>query len=339
MPGRSGKNRQPTIYAVAERAGVSIATVSRVLGGSSRTSERSRSVVLAAASDLGWEPASAARSLAARTYQAHGLLLGGLSGPYYADILIGYEAAAARYGQSLVVTVADGTDQGIAVRRLAARTDGIAVLASAVADEVLVELTRTHPVVVLGGAAPAGCDAVVTESTGAAAELTTHLLGHGRRALRFVGDPAGSFDGARRHEGFRQAVRVAGLRPAAPLRTGTMTEQDGRAVADRVARSSAPIDALVCANDELALAVVRRLETLGVRVPDDVAVVGWDDVTAARYLRPGLTTVRQPVFELGELGCTVLHDRIGGAPVAPDPRELPTTLVIRGSCGCREPPW
>jgi LacI family transcriptional regulator len=92
----------------------------------------------------------------------------------------------------------------------------------------------------------------------------------------------------------------------------------------------------VCANDELALATMKALQHSRIRIPEDIAIVGWDDVMTARYVSPGLTTVRQPLYELGRAAATRLQERIAGAPTAPEPLILPTELVLRTSCGCPE---
>jgi LacI family transcriptional regulator len=121
-------------------------------------------------------------------------------------------------------------------------------------------------------------------------------------------------------------------------------ERSGADVAAQVLGHQSPPDALVCANDELALSTMKALQHSGVRVPDDIAIVGWDDVMTSRYVSPGLTTVRQPLYELGRAAATRLHERIAGAPTAPEPLILPTELVLRTSCGCpekddRDEPW
>jgi LacI family transcriptional regulator len=111
-------------------------------------------------------------------------------------------------------------------------------------------------------------------------------------------------------------------------------EADGVGFAEQFLAGEHEADALVCANDQVALAVLDHLTRSGVRVPDDVAITGWDDVMAARYVRPGLTTVRQPVRKIGELAAGRLHDRVTGAGPALAPVVLPTELVLRSSCGC-----
>ena len=159
------------------------------------------------------------------------------------------------------------------------------------------------------------------------------MLAHGRTRLVFVGDPEGAPDIAERHAGIVAAHRARGLQPAAPVRV-PFREGEGEAVAERILAGEIEADALVCANDELALAIMSHLQDAGRDVPGEIAVVGWDDVMTSRYVRPGLTTVRQPVHELGVIAAERLHQRVSGALPRLEPQILPTEVVIRGSCGC-----
>jgi LacI family transcriptional regulator len=328
-----------TIYSVAERAGVSIASVSRVLQGSTAVSEKTRRRVLDAAEELKYVPLAAARSLAVRHHEAHGLVLPELSGPYYSELLMGFESRAAELGQSVVLMLAEGKDDlPGAVRKLATRVDGLAMLGSSAIPESTVQaLHGTKPVVLIAGDPRPDVDTVTSENTNSAEEITTHVLGHGRRALRFVGDPDSGPDVRDRYAGFVAAHAAAGLTPSEPVRIA-LREADGTALADRVLSGDLTADALVCANDELALAVMKRLREGGRRVPEDVSVVGWDDVMTARYVEPALTTVRQPVRELGAQAAERLHRRVTGRSVEDGPLVIPTHLVIRRSCGCTTDP-
>ncbi|GAA2009815.1 LacI family DNA-binding transcriptional regulator [Nakamurella flavida] len=326
--------RPATIYSVAERAGVSIASVSRVLQGSTATSARTRDKVLTAVRELEYLPQTAARSLAVRRSEAHGVVLGDLGGPYYSELMLGYQSVAARHGQSVVLRLLSAADSAEdAVRELAGRVDGMTIAAPDVADETVAALARSLPIVLVGRDPVPGCQTLTTENVDTAEVLARHLLDHGRRRLLFVGEPAGSHDVTGRYAGFRRAVQLAGLAEPGPLAVA-QTEASGRAVvADRADRWR-EADALVCANDELALAIQDSLLRRGVRVPDDIAVVGWDDVRTARYVRPGLTTVAQPVHELGELAAQWVHDRVAGDVGSPTALTLPTRPVYRQSCGC-----
>jgi LacI family transcriptional regulator len=324
-----------TIYSVAERAGVSIASVSRVLQGSTAVSEKTRRRVLEAAEELKYVPLAAARSLAVRHHEAHGLVLPELSGPYYSELLMGFESRAADLGQSVVLMLAEGKDNlPAAVRKLATRVDGLAMLGSAaIPEDTVTALHGSKPVVLIAGDPHSDIDTVTSENTKSAEEITNHVLGHGRSTLLFVGDPDSGPDVRDRYAGF-VAAHEAARRPAAePVRIA-LRESDGLALADRLLSGDLSADALVCANDELALAVMKRLREGGKVVPDDLAIVGWDDVMTARYVEPGLTTVRQPVRELGASAADRLHQRITGAPVGDRPQVIPTSLVIRSSCGC-----
>lgn len=319
-----------TIYAVAERAHVSIATVSRVVQGSPLVAEGTRTRVLAAIDALDYLPSGAARSLAGRRYDTFGLVLPELGGPYYAELLIGFEARAAELQRSVMLVLAGSRkDRRHAVRTLANRVDGIAVLGSGTAH---VDASAT-PLVVIAGQASAGVEAVGSENVESARRLTEHLLDHGRTRLLFVGDPTAAHDVGERHEGFAAAHAARGLTPAEPL-PAAFREAAGTEVADRIIAGDLAADALVCCNDEVALAVMARLMDCGVDVPGDIAVVGWDDVMTARYVRPALTTVRQPVQDVGALAADRLHELVTGAEPSTERRVLPTEVVLRGSCGC-----
>jgi LacI family transcriptional regulator len=324
-----------TIYSVADRAQVSIATVSRVLQGSQAVSEATRAKVLTAVDELKYVPLSAARSLAVRRHEAQGLVLPELSGPYYSELLMGFEYRAAELGQSVVLMLAEGKkDLARSVRKLATRVDGLAMLGSAaIPDAAVTALHGNKPVVLIAGDPRPDVDTVSSENTHSAQEITAHVLGHGPRRVLFAGDPDSGPDIRDRYAGFVAAHEAADRRAPAPLRIG-LREKDGSDLADLLLDRLLKADALVCANDELALAVMKRLREGGLSVPHDVAVVGWDDVMTARYVEPALTTVRQPVRELGAIAAERLHARITGMPVDTGAQVIATQVVVRSSCGC-----
>jgi LacI family transcriptional regulator len=331
MADRTDERRSATIYSVADQAGVSIATVSRVLQGSSTVTQRTRDKVIAVMDELDYLPSGAARSLAVRHHATYGLVLPELGGPYYAELLAGFETRAGELEQGVMLVLA-GTkeDRRRAVRTLATRVDGIALFGADMASHVD---RGSRPVVIIAGHAQPGVEAIAAENLAAAEALTGHVLDHGRSTLRFLGDTAAAPDVLERYEGFCAAHRARGLEPAAPVPM-QFRESHGTAFAERLLAGEVDADALVCSNDELALATMARLLDGGVDVPGDIAVVGWDDVMTARYVRPGLTTVRQPVGELGVLAADRLHQLISGATPSAERRVLATEVVIRSSCGC-----
>lgn len=333
----AGDDRPVTIYSVAERAGVSIATVSRVLQGSARTSPVTRQKVLRAVEELDYVPLRASRAVDTPRHEAHGLVLPGLTGPYFAELLAGFESTAAQYGQSVVVVLSgSAADLETTLRSLTARVDGLVLTHGTASDALVRALARSTPTVLLGRAPLEGCDSVVTENRESAAALTEHLLGHGRTRLLFAGDPEASYDIRERYAGFTAALSAAGLAEALPPVPAWFDEQSAPQTVDALLANPGRVDGLVCANDELALATMAHLARRGVRVPDEVALVGFDDLMASRYVAPGLTTVQQPTAELGRWGAIRLHERIQGRTRDVEPQILPTRVVIRGSCGC---PW
>jgi LacI family transcriptional regulator len=324
-----------TIHTVAIRAGVSTATVSRVLQGSASVSDASRAKVIAAARELRYSPPDRSRAPRVPRHEAHGLVVADLTGTYYYELVMGHQSTAADLGQSVdLVVTRRRLDASEAVRDLAKRVDGMIIGANTVPDSVAHSLSRALPVVLFARHDVAGCDSVRAENMQSATLLTSHLLGHGRTRLVFVGDPDNTPDVAERYAGFRMAHAAADVSIRRPPLRVPLVEGAGIQVAEEILRRRVKIDGLVCANDEVALAIMKRLQDNGVRLPDDLAVVGWDDASAARYISPGLTTVRQPIRDLGRLAAERLHARIvGGQPVG-GPHVLPSKVVVRSSCGC-----
>ena len=334
---RSPTSGRATIYSVAERAGVSIATVSRVLSGTAVTSPEATEKVLKAAHELAYVPQNSAKSLASARYQTHAVVIGSLDGPYYSELLMGYEEVAARYDQELLLVVADRPRRTRTLADLRARVDGVMIAQMDVPADEIAALAALIPVVLVGRSEIAGCDDVISESIGTATELTRHLIDtHQRRKLVFVGDPAQSSDVGARHAGFQRALADSGLGPIAePLRV-PYTERGGESAVELVLALSTRPDALVCANDEVALALGAGLRRRAITPGADLSLTGWDDVMAAHYVRPGLTTARQPVREMGGRAAELLHRRVGGPQGPVGQHVLPTEVVIRQSCGCSD---
>jgi LacI family transcriptional regulator len=336
-----------TIYEVAQRSGVSTATVSRVMADGKGFSEATRERVQATAAELGWVPSGPARGLASKRAGVVGLLFPdlGQSGeaeeesPLYVDQVIrGAERAATSVGDAVMIAAtrtASGRDLAFSI---AGKTDGLVVMARSLSEADIAALSRSVPVVVLAGySAEDGPDFVGADNRSGSREISAHLIEvHGHTDLAFLAGPADSPDSGERFEGFREALRQAGLpQPVGPAATGGFTEAGGRqAVAAMLAGGRTP-RAIVSGNDEMAIGALIALRARRLRVPADVAVTGFDDIAAAHHLRPGLTTVRQPMRELGEQSVRVLLARITDQAAPRQSVILPTRTVIRRSCGCR----
>jgi LacI family transcriptional regulator len=318
---------------------VSIATVSRVHRDAAKVAPETRDRVQRAVAELGYRPNRLGRSLAHGHHDATGIVFPDLSGPYYSSVILGLEEAASADGRSvLILATHRRQDAAAQVRELADRTDGVVVFGRTVSDEVVIELTRGGVPVVLLARPPAGtADTVRTENRRTAAALTAHVFAHGCRRVAFLGDPDASPDAGERFAGFLDAHRADRRRPSAAAVVCGYREADGHAVAAELLSGSERPDAIVCTNDEIAMGVLAAARAAAVSVPRDLVVTGWDDIPAARHLAPPLTTVRQPMLELGRRAAEMLRDRITGQRSEPLHELLATELVIRSSCGCSGP--
>ncbi|MFE5243815.1 MULTISPECIES: LacI family DNA-binding transcriptional regulator [unclassified Streptomyces] len=347
----------PTVYDVAERSGVSIATVSRVYRNPDSVRAQTRERVLDAARELGYVPSGNARGLASRTTGVLGLCFPDYSDPdaeadaesdseaddaamlYSDQIIRGMERAARRHGYALLIAASlEGGPESL-VAKVAGRVDGFAVLAQTVPTGDLDVISRRLPVVMLAGPREIDhLDHIVVANAAGERELTRHLIeDHGLRRLAFVGGDPESPDAEARFRGFQDACRDAGLPvPGAPdLRTGMMMRAEGaRAVETLLDRGAERPDAVLFANDQMAVGALRALERRGVRVPEDIVVTGFDGIPLSRIVRPSLTTVRQPIRLLGEQAVELLVQRLADPGRAPVSLELPVTLARRASCGC-----
>jgi LacI family transcriptional regulator len=323
-----------TIYEVARRAGVSIATVSRVQGGSETVALGTRDRVRQAIDELGYRPSRSARALAGSRHDATGIVFPDLSGPYYSEVILGYEECASDEGLSVFILGTHGRSRAAEqLDDLSSRVDGLVIMGQTV-DDAAIE--RVHamglPLVLLARPPVFTADTVRAENVESAKALTRHLLEHGHRRFAFLGDPDASPDAAERWTGVVAELEAADVTaPTEPICSG-FREADGYAAAVLLLGQDVP-DALVCANDEIAIGAYRAARERGLAIPTDIAITGWDDIALAEHVGGGLTTIRQPVRELGATAATLLFDRIRGDRTQPHHVLLPTALVIRASCG------
>jgi len=325
-------NGRITVRRVAELAGVSPATVSRVSRGSTQVDPELRKRVLKVIEEHGYRPSHFGRALAERRHGALGLVFPGLSGPYFSELIQGFESQALETDDSVFVLASHSrSDTDDTVIDLAGRVDGMAIHGGTVSDAALEQVCRQVRVVVMAGeAGPA--HASVRVDNGAVQDLARHLLvDHGYRRLAFVGEPVGSPDVTVRWEAFLAAHHAAGVTPPSdPIRVG-LQQSDGVIAARQLLAMAERPEAVMCANDETALGLLIEAMGRGLRVPDDLAVTGFDDMPMASLVSPMLTTVRQPVRELAATTARLLADR---SPVPAGDIVLGTELVLRGSCGC-----
>ena len=354
-----------TLYDVAGRAGVSIATVSRVLHGQEPVRETTRARVRAAIEELGYVPDGAAQSLARSRKDVIGLVcvehtglkpnqydIESMSLLFYDEVMRGVEARIRELSWSLLVTFlredeksgttlpADGPVQS-RLLALSGKVDGLLIGEGVVPPPVLTRLAKRVPVVVVAGdTAQRGVDVVSADNWSGAHALVEHLVAdHGRRRLFHVDGPATAPDAEARRLAMRSVIEAHPGTVLTGSFCGRFTVHSGQEAAERLLADTRAVgrplpDAIVCANDQMAIGVVRALTARGIRIPEEVAVVGFDDIFPASLTDPPLTTVHQPMRKIGERGCDRLIERITDPALRPRIELLPAELVLRSSCGC-----
>jgi LacI family transcriptional regulator len=326
--------RSPTVHDVARRAGVSTATVSRALSAAEKLHPETLARVQQAMHDLGYLPNGAARGLTSRRTRVFALCFPDLGDPesgddamlYTDEVIRGMERAARDRGYAILIgAVKPPTAPLDLAISLASRADGLALLAQTA--PTLQRLQRL-PVVVVAGHVTAPVDQVHVDNAAGINSLTHHLMQtHGYRDIRYLTGPPDSPDATERWDTFRKTPALT-IHP--PLQ-GDFTQHTGRLAATRL--TDLP-QAIICANDQMAIGMIGGLRDRGIEVPTDVAVVGFDGLALGRHIHPALTTVRQPMQDIGAAAVALLERRIMDAGGEPVDIRLPTQLEIRRSCGC-----
>jgi DNA-binding LacI/PurR family transcriptional regulator len=320
---------------VAQLAGVSHQTVSRVVNDHPNVRPRTRETVLAAISQLGYRPNAAARTLVTRRTHTLGVISFDttLYGP--ASMLYGIERAAQ---DTYFVAIAslpalDRRSVLEAVERFAGQgVEGIIVIApqtSAVA--ALSHCPEDVPLVAVGCGTHAPLTSVAVDNAEGAALATGYLLGLGHQTVHHVAGPASWLDAQERVAGWRMALREAGA-PEPAVLAGDWSSASGYEIGKRIAVDDR-VTAVLCANDHMALGLLRALSEHGRRVPGDVSVIGFDDIPEAAYFLPPLTTVRQDFGELGRRALGALVDKIYDRDPPGSPEPVAPRLVVRSSAG------
>ena len=347
----------PTIYDVARAAGVSIASVSRVLNDQRNPRQETRDRVLQAVAELGFVPDDAARALSARLKEVVGVVV---RRPRWHDSNIfadedenlqfpdminrGMEIVAQRHGFDLLIRSVD-LDEPDAERRvfaLARKSDGLILHDRVLSPAELDRLSRQVPVVTLAGVPTSTTANVHGDNEAGMRALARHLIeDHCYRSLAYLAGHEGSPDSLSRGRALAEQAAAAGLSVLEGEEwRGSYQAADGAQAIERLIASGTRLPrAIVCANDQSAIGVLHALALHGISVPGEVAVTGFDDIPVAKHLRPQLTSVRQSIQDLGATAFETLYamiDRSGTSPDSPRGRDiaLPTRLVLRESCGC-----
>ncbi|GGW03131.1 LacI family transcriptional regulator [Streptomyces narbonensis] len=334
---------RPTLEEVAARAGVGRGTVSRVINGSPKVSEQAKAAVEQAVAELGYVPNRAARALAGSRTDAVALVIPETEArlfaePYFLDIIRGVSAELADADKQLLLTLirSDQERQRFEQYLAAQRVDGV-LLVSVHGDDPLPDQVRALglPAVLNGRRSEdERVSFVDSDNTGAGRTAVAHLAARGRRSVATITGPLDMYVARCRLDGYREGLAEAGLPPDEGLVAhGDFTEEGGRRAMRELLDRRPGLDAVFAASDVMAAGARGVLREAGRRVPEDVALVGVDDSAVARHMDPPLTSVRQPIEEMGRTMARLLLQEIA-APGDPDEqprRMLPTELVVRAS--------
>ncbi|HEX5758755.1 MAG TPA: LacI family DNA-binding transcriptional regulator [Thermoanaerobaculia bacterium] len=331
-----GGSREVSIRDVARAAGVSVTTVSRVLNATGPVAEETRGRVTAAVELLDYVPHGGARSLITRRTETIGVLLPDLYGEFFSELIRGMDQTARLQRFHVLVSSAHSGRAEVeeVLRALRGRVDGLIVMSPDVdVAPALARYGETLPMVLLD--AEAGrLDAITIDNYGGACSMMRHLVGLGHRRIALLAGPARNLDARERARGWRDSLGEAGL-PAPPelCFAGDFAEASGHEAGAWLAALARRPTAVFTANDSMAVGLLSALREIGLRVPEDVALGGFDDIPIARYLSPPLTTVRVPIAELGSRAMQRVLSLLESREPAHRHEVVPTQLVVRASCG------
>ncbi|WP_439472797.1 LacI family DNA-binding transcriptional regulator [Brevundimonas sp.] len=304
-----------TIRDVAERADVSVASVSRVLNGAGPVTEATRQRVLEAVEALQYVPHSGARSLSTSKTSTVGVILPDLYGEFFSELIRGMDVAARSLGYHLIVSSShdDADEASSAIRSMRGRVDGLIVLSPHLGAANLASgLAGRTPVLLMnGGAAADGRPSIVVDNHGGAVAAVEHLIAIGRKRIAHIAGPAGNLEAEARLAGYLEAMAKAGL--PTTIVDGAFTRGSGQAAGETLVGHADRPDAVFAANDNMAVGALLAFQDAGFRVPEDIAMVGFDDIPLAGLVRPGLTTLKINIAETGRNALERLVRLIGSA--------------------------
>jgi LacI family transcriptional regulator len=336
---------------VAREAGVSTATVSRVVHGQEPVRPSTRERVLEVIEALGYVPDSSAQSMVRKRKEVIGLVAIESRSPdtdveqegllFMEEVLRGVEASLYQAGWSVLISVLRNLDRPEGFRwlqKISAKVDGMLIVEGLIPSEQLARLAARIPVALVAGS-PAGlyADVVDADNRAGTQAVARHLVEqHGKTRLFYIAGPPEAPDARERRAVFTETLAgYPGVRLLGCFEGRFAAISGQRAVRELLVapRRELP-DAIACGNDQMAIGAIRELHTAGIRVPEDIAVTGFDDMHLGALLAPSLTTVHQPMRLLGERACSMLLERIANPALPQRAERLPTTLIVRESCGC-----
>jgi DNA-binding LacI/PurR family transcriptional regulator len=333
VPAKRGRGEKPnaTIYDIAKLAGVNPSTVSRALTKPGRVSAKTQKIIEDAAAQLNYQVNPFARALPTGRTQTIGLIVADITNPTFFDIIRGAETTGAARDYTLVLAESSESPETevTAARRLLSTVDGLILASPRMDDDHIRALAADKPVAVINRDID-GVPCVVPDVNKGISQAVRSLAANGHKQLAYVAGPPQSWMTARRWEGVKAACEWSKLE-AVRLESSKPTVDGGRQVARDVLKSGAT--AVITYNDLLAIGLMQELQAGGMRVPDQISIVGFDDIFGAVFTTPALTTVRSPLHECGTRAVNILLDTLLGNEAPAGPVTVETELVVRGSSG------
>ncbi|MFW5973607.1 MAG: LacI family DNA-binding transcriptional regulator [Bacteroidota bacterium] len=328
----------PTIKQVALEAGVSVATVSRVMNDSGPVRESTRQRILEVARALNYVPNSAARSLIMARTSTLGILLPDLYGEFFSEVIRGIDTTAQEHGYHILVSGAHSDEEEIeaTLKVMHGRVDGLIVMAPDTRVRSLRQnLPYRLPVVLLNCEVDGHPFPLVNiDNRAGARSMVRHLRSLGHRRIAVVSGGPDNYDSKERLAGYREVMEEGGSYNPAYEFEGDFSEASGYRLARRIMEQEPPPTAIFAFNDSMAIGVMSALQEAGIRIPDYVSVAGFDDIPMSRYLTPPLSSVHVPISDLGARAMSCLIDSVHQRScLEPVRQTLPTRLVLRRSTG------
>lgn len=329
-----------TVKEVAEAAGVSIASVSRVVNDHDNVAASTREAVLEAIARLNYMPHSAGRTLATRRSNLIGVILPDIYGEYFSEIVRGIDMAARERGLHLLVSSShgDAAEARELLRQMHGRVDGLILMSPYLDAAALTQAVSPEARVVLLNSPGGGrCDSIAVDNFAGAYQAVKHMLDLGRRRIAHIAGPDGNIEAERRRAGYLAALASGSdLKPE--IFPGDFSERAGAEAGRAIAAQANRIDAVFSANDIMALSCLAALTEAGVRTPEDIALVGFDDIPLARFVSPPLTTVSVSIAEIGRSALERIVRRIEGDGTEIEEVTIQPELIVRRSCGAAAKP-
>ncbi len=327
---------------VAKKAGVSIATVSRVINGNTNVRENTKQTVLKAISDLNFTPNINAQGLQKKITKTIGLIFPDASSYYFAEIIRGISSRLRKEGYHIIV--ASSHDEEDEVNTLisllkSGRVDGMILMMPSIQNVNVFKDSLVHtPVVYLStGINTSQSTTVVLDNYQAAKDITEHLIWHGHKRIAFIHGAPRNFDSMERYNGYVDTMKNHNFEVSKTLEShGNFTEASGFKSAMELLNQKVRPTAIFAANDAMAIGTIEAAKRLSLKIPDNIAVVGFDDISTAQYIDPALTTVKVPVYKVGQIVGRSLFNQLtdGKKNIIEEKIVIPLKVLIRKSCGC-----